>query len=311
MKLSVVTTLYQSALYLPEFHKRIVDAAADISSDFEVIYVNDGSPDDSLAISINIAQLDPRVVVVDLARNFGQHKAIMTGLKYARGELVFLIDSDLEEAPELISDFSACMTRIECDVVFGVQKRRKGAAFERMSGAAFYWFFKRVSGLDLPDNQVTARLMKRPYVRALIAHKDREIFLAGLWHITGFRQVPIVVHKASKGDTTYNFRRKLSILVNSITSFSTKPLIAIFYIGATISALSALYIVYLVGTWFLYSVPVTGYTSLIVSIWFLGGLTIFFLGVIGIYLSKIFAETKDRPYTVIRAIYRGTVRESV
>jgi len=153
--------------------------------------------------------------------------------------------------------------------------------------------------------------MKRPYVRALIAHKDREIFLAGLWHITGFRQVPIVVHKASKGDTTYNFRRKLSILVNSITSFSTKPLIAIFYIGATISALSALYIVYLVGTWFLYSVPVTGYTSLIVSIWFLGGLTIFFLGVIGIYLSKIFAETKDRPYTVIRAIYRGTVRESV
>ncbi len=137
MKLSVVTTLYQSALYLPEFHKRIVDAAADISSDFEVIYVNDGSPDDSLAISINIAQLDPRVVVVDLARNFGQHKAIMTGLKYARGELVFLIDSDLEEAPELISDFSACMTRIECDVVFGVQKRRKGAAFERMSGAAF------------------------------------------------------------------------------------------------------------------------------------------------------------------------------
>jgi putative glycosyltransferase len=145
--------------------------------------------------------------------------------------------------------------------------------------------------------------MSRRYVAGLVAHKDHEIFLGGLFVITGFKQVPVVVHKSYKGKTTYNLRRKLGVLVNSITSFSVKPLIFIFILGILIILLAGLAALYLVIQRIFFGVFLAGWPSLIVSIWLLGGLTIFSLGIIGIYLSKVFMESKDRPYTVIRSIY--------
>jgi len=306
MKLSIVATLYQSAACVREFHARIAAAAGKITPDFEIVLVNDGSPDNSLDLAVEIHRSDPRVKVIDLARNFGHHKAMMTGLAHAGGDLVFLIDSDLEEEPELLNEFYDRYRKGDCDVVYGVQAQRKGGWVERVSGNFFYWVLDRLTDLDMPRNIVTARLMSRRYVRSLTEYQEREVFLAGLWHITGYAQVPVTVAKKSKGGTTYDLRRKLSILVNSITSFSNRPLRAIFYTGTTISAVSACYIAYLVWIWIFYSIPVDGWASLIVSIWFIGGLIILFLGIIGIYLSKMFVEIKRRPYTTIRHLYART-----
>lgn len=306
MKLSIVATLYRSASHLEEFHRRATAAARSVADDdYEIVFVNDGSPDDSLERAVRISAIDPHLVVVDLSRNFGHHKAMMTGLSHASGELVFLIDSDLEEEPEWLRDFSEQMSRERCDVVFGFQERRRGGIVERWTGQWFYWIFNALTGLDLPENSVTARLMSRRYVNALLAHDEREIFIAGLWHITGFAQRSRPVIKHATSESSYTLRHKLSLLVNAVTSFSNAPLIAIFYTGAAISLAAAVSIAYLFVNWFFMSRPMSGWTSVMASIWLIGGLVISFIGVVGIYLSKIFIETKRRPYTIVRSVFRG------
>lgn len=304
MKLSIVTTLYQSAPYVEEFYQRATAVAHQLTGDdYEIIMVNDGSPDNSLELAVALFNKDQHVRVVDLSRNFGHHKAIMTGLAYARGDRVFLIDSDLEEEPEWLLPFASKMENEGCDVVYGVQEKRKGGWAERWSGQVFYRLFNLVSGLSLPENIVTARLMTSHYVKALVSHTEREIFLAGLWHITGFDQHSYEVRKHSSSASTYTISRKIAILVNSIAAFSNKPLLMIFYTGFFISCAALGYVVYLLINRFFFSTPLSGWTSTIASIWLIGGMNISFLGIIGIYLAKIYSETKQRPYTIIRQIY--------
>ena len=306
MKLSIVTTLYRGAPYLREFHERCCAAAAGITDEFEILLVNDDSPDESLDIALELHEEDRRVRVIDLARNFGQHKAILTGLAHARGELVFSLDSDLEEDPDWLGPFYERMQETGADVVYGVQEKRKGRLFERISGALYYAIFRLLSSHPVPANQVAARLMTRRYVESLVEHRDQEVFLAGLWAITGYEQVPVSVDKADKGSSSYSLRKKLSITLNSVTSFSNVPLVLIFYLGmiVTVVSLSAALFT-LVAKLFFIDFEL-GWPSLIISIWLLSGLTFSCLGVIGMYLSKIFIETKDRPYTIIRQSYDRT-----
>jgi putative glycosyltransferase len=304
MELSIVTTMYYSAPYIQEFYDRISAAAQKITNDYEIIFVNDGSPDDSLNIAVALYEKDSKVRVIDFSRNFGHHKAMMTGLMHAKGGLVFLIDCDLEEEPELLETFYAEHRKNDdVDVVYGVQKARKGGFVEKISGNIFYWMFNLFSSYPVPSNLVTARLMSKRYVDSLVKHKDREIFMAGLWAITGFKQIPLMVTKLDKGNSSYDLRRKISILVNSITSFSNKPLLFIFYLGSIILFISSLAALHLIIRRVFFGVLLAGWPSLMVTIWLLGGLTIFCVGVIGIYLSRVFMETKERPYTIIRQIY--------
>lgn len=307
IKLSIVATLYNSAAYINEFCRRSTAAALELAGDdYEIILVDDGSPDNGLQIAIEIAKADEHVVVVELSRNFGHYKAMMTGLAHAKAENVFLIDSDLEEEPEWLLPFARQMEQEHCDVVFGVQENRKGGFFERLSGQWFYTLFNLLTGMQLPRNLVTARLMTRKYVDALLLHREREVFIAGIWHITGFRQSQHVIRKHSSSETTYTFAKKMSLVVNAVTSFSNKPLVMIFYCGLAISLLALCYIAYLVGNWFFWAKPLTGWTSIMASIWLLGGMIISFIGVVGIYLSRIFSETKQRPYTIVREIHGKT-----
>jgi putative glycosyltransferase len=303
MMLSIVTTLYNSAPYLEEFHDRVCKAASQITHDYEIVFVNDGSPDNSLEVALELHRKYPRVGIVDLSRNFGHHKAMMTGLIHAQGDLVFLLDSDLEEEPELLHKFYDEMNRTGADVVFGVQEQRKGKIFERVSGSLYFKVFNLFSSHPIPSNHITARLMTRSYVSALIGHQEREFVMSGLWALTGFEQVPLTVRKHHKPTSTYGFGRKIAHLVNAITSFSNKPLVLIFYLGCFIVFISLIAAIDLILRKILFGTLLEGWASLIVSIWLLGGLTIFCLGVIGIYLSKIFIEVKQRPYTIVKQTY--------
>jgi putative glycosyltransferase len=303
MDLSIVTTLYCSAPYIEEFYQRVSAAAQRITSDYELIFVDDGSPDNSLEIALALYAKDPHVRVVELSRNFSHHRAIITGLEQTRGDLVFLLDSDLEEAPELLREFYSEMQAKNADVTYGVQRSRRGGVFEKISGDLFYIIFNALSTVAIPPNAVTARLMKRPYVKALVQHKDREICLSALYVTTGFRQVAVPIEKGYKGQTTYNLAKRGAALVDAITSFSNRPLIFIFYIGLAVVSVSGIAGVALILRVLFVGPFLPGWASLMVSLWFLGGLMIFCTGIVGIYLSRVFSETKERPYAIIRHIH--------
>lgn len=309
MQLSIVTTMYKSSQYLDEFYTRISQEAIKITEDYEIIFVDDGSPDDSLQKAVSLYEKDSRVKVLELSRNFGHHKAIMTGLSHAKGEFVFLIDSDLEEEPELLEQFwNELNKEKDLDVVYGVQESRKGGWFEKWSGGLFWKLINFMSPIKIPSNMVTARLMTKKYNQSLILYKESEIFIGGIWAHTGYRQKELRIKKGSQSETTYTLQRKLSLFVNSITSFSSKPLIYIFYIGLTTTFFSTIVILKLVIDKLFFGLAFEGWTSLIVSIWFFGGLIILVLGIIGIYLSKIFIEVKQRPYTIIRKLYKKDLK---
>lgn len=298
--------MYMSSKYLREFYERCQYAAQSVVGDnYEIILVNDGSPDNSLDVALALHKQNNRVIVVDLSRNFGHHKAMMTGMNYAHGERVFLIDCDLEEPPEVLGDWWDRLDKNQnLDVVYGVQSSRKGGWFERISGNLFYAIINMFSPVKLPANVVVARLMTARYVSALVNYRDQELYLFGVLVFAGFEQEGVVLTKKDKGSSTYTLIKRLSLSLNAITSFSNYPLYAIFYLGVTISILSFAYIGYLITLkLFFPEQGVMGWTSLAVSIWAVGGFILTALGVIGIYLAKIFTETKPRPQTIVRQIY--------
>lgn len=305
IELSIVTSLYHSAPFVEEFYRRTRDALRQITPSYEIVFVDDGSPDDSLQRVLRVMEEDHRVVAIDLARNFGQHKALLTGLAHARGRFVFLLDSDLELDPELLLTFWQCIqVDPTIDAFHGTQIRRKGDWVERMTGEIFFRAMDYLSGLRLPRNLVMVSMMTSRYVGSLVAHMERSVFLCGLLHITGYKQELVPVQKRSKASTTYSSSKKLALFVDAITSFSNKPLTLIFQFGMSISVVALGAIVALVVAKLSLPNAVSGWYSIIASVWFLGGVTISSLGVIGIYLSKVFIEVKQRPYTIIREIYR-------
>jgi len=310
MKLSIVSTLYRSSPYVKKFYDRIVNQANKITDDFEIIFVDDGSPDNSLEIALDLHAMDKRVKVIELSRNFGHHKAIMTGLAHATGDYIFLIDIDLEEDPELLGTFWRKMNKNpDIDVVYGIQQYRKGNLFEQWSGGLFWKLLNFFSEIEIPSNQVTARLMTQRYIQALKHYHEYEVFTGGIMYLCGFHQVPCVITKKAHSKSTYTLRRKLNLLINAVSSLSSKPLIYIFNIGVTITFFSSLYIIKLLIDKVFFGISIDGWASIVISIWFFGGLIILFLGIIGIYLSKIFNETKNRPRTVIRHLYSHSEKE--
>src|SRR6266513_1135465 len=306
MQLSVVTTLFQSAPYIDEFYRRMRTEAEKIASELEFIFVNDGSTDRSLDVTLGLQTEDGRIRVVDLSRNFGHHKAIMTGLEQAKGDLVFLIDVDLEEPPEILAPFFESLQKENADAVYGVQSPRHGPWLTRTLANLFYWVFELLSDYRIPPHSLTARLITRRYVDQLVQHKEHLSNMIGLWELTGFKQVSVGVRKSRfKGTTTYTFGRRMAAAIYAITAFSSKPLRLIAYLGLLVTVLSAIYAVVLVIGYFAFGIAPTGWTAVIVSISLFSVLILFCQGIIAAYLAVIFIETKNRPYTVIRKIYEA------
>lgn len=309
MKISVVSTLYYSKPYLKEFCERLVKAVSKITDHYELILINDGSPDDSLATAIELQKGYPQIIIVDLARNFGHHRAIMTGLQMTTGDYVFLIDSDLEEAPELINDYWTVLTSDEkLDVVFGVQTSRKGGWFERLSGKLFYKFFATITSLDYPADSITARLMTQGYVRSVISFREKELDIWGVFVLAGYNQKAIPVTKLSKESSSYSLQKKIRVAIEMITTLSHRPLYLTFFIGLLFLLLSVISICVIVYEKVMYNTT-EGWASILAAIWFVSGVILFVLGIFGVYLSKMFLEIKNRPLTIVKNIYRHTEKK--
>ena len=191
----------------------------------------------------------------------------------------------------------------DVDVVYGYQIERKGNPIERVAGRAAYALFNALLPIPVPLNAVTVRLMRRDYVNSLLLHREQQTVIGGLWVITGYKQLGEPVNKLSRPMTTYSMWRRWLTLIDSITAFSETPLIGIFYLGFLISSLSALVGTYLLVRKAFFGHILEGWVSVMISVWFLGGILIFCVGIIGIYLSKIFIETKGRPYTIVRRVH--------
>lgn len=302
MKISVVTTLYNSAPYVEAFVERARTEIEKLTDDYEIILVDDGSPDDSLGIALGLLPAEPSLKIIELSRNFGHHRAMITGLEHASGELIFLIDVDLEEPPELLGRFFSALRDEELDVVFGFQKARKGNVMERLGGHLAWRILNLFLPVKIPHSHSTVRLMTNDYVQALVSHKEQKTAIGGLWVITGFKQKGIEFEKGSRGKSSYNFGRRLIALLDSITSFSELPLFLIFYVGCIVILGSIAMAIFLVVRR-LQGHLLLGWGSTMVAISFFGGLTVFSIGVVGLYVSRIFIETKGRPYTIIRRIH--------
>jgi putative glycosyltransferase len=308
-ELSVVTTLYRSETFVREFHRRLTAAAAQLTSRFEVVYVDDGSPDGSAQMVHELVSCDPRVSLVELSRNFGHHPAALAGLAHARGRRIFILDVDLEEQPEWLPGFAAQMDAGGADVVYGTNDVGKGPLPRRILGGLFWKLFNALSETRVPENPCTVRLMTREYVDALLTVPDRSLFLAGTYAWLGFRQESRRVEKGLRpGKSSYSPRRLVTLLLDAITSFSSYPLRLIFGIGVLIAGVALFAGATLVAYRIARPESISlGWPSIVVSVWFLGGVIISFLGVIGIYLSKVFYEAKGRPQYVVRAVHRAAV----
>jgi len=307
MKISVVFPLYKSAPYIEELHRRCVATIHSIGEDFEheIVFVNDGSPDEDVEIAKRVAMRDPGVVVIDLARNHGQHRAIMVGLEAASGDLVFVLDSDLEDEPEWLIRFYEEMVKSGCDVVYGVQSHKKRGPVYRIGRGLFFRAMRLLSGAKFREHALNARLMSRRYVDAVVQFKEREVFIDGIFEMCGFSQMPVSVVKYDRSPTNYTLPRLLSMTINAITSFSTRPLIGIAIVGMAVCALAFAYTAVIVFQKLMFGGPVEGWSSIMAAILIVGGANIFSSGIIAVYLAKVFYEVKQRPLAVVREVYRA------
>lgn len=304
--LSIVSTLYRSRPFLEEFLQGCLDALAEIGcTSYEIVLVNDGSPDDSLTYVLSRRQDIPGLVVVDLSRNFGHHHAMLAGLQHTRGDLVFLIDCDLEVSPRVLQTLYMKQRASECDMVYGYQEARKGGWFERISGDLFWKGFNWLSDTKIPENTLTERIMTRRFVDALLRMGDSNLFLGGMMSWTGFDQIGIPIAKRQReGQSTYTLLKRLRLMINAVSSFSSQPLFWLFNAGITITLLSLAFVAYLVLRKLLFDDALIGFTSVMAFMALSLGILTTGLGVVGIYLGKIFNQVQNRPKFIVKSIHR-------
>lgn len=306
-KISIVATMYRSRLFLERFLAECLQALAELEcAAFELVLVNDGSPDDSLAYAIERRKDIPQLVVVDLSRNFGHHYAMQAGLSHARGDLIFLIDCDLEVSPLLLPEFKSKLDASGSDMVYGYQAARKGGFFEKASGGFFYKAFNLLSDVKIPENIATERIMTRRYVDALLQLGDRNLFLGGMMSWAGFQQLGLPLTKTQReGKSSYTLIRRIHLMVNAVSSFSSQPLVWMFNIGLTITTLSFLYVFYLVLRKIFFDDALLGFTSMVALTTLSLGIMTTGLGIIGIYLGKVFTQVQNRPTYIVKDVHRS------
>jgi glycosyltransferase involved in cell wall biosynthesis len=304
-ELSIVVPCYNEAANLDTLINRLRGAVDPLNLTYEIICVNDGSRDDTLAGLIAHHQRDPRVKVVNLARNFGKEVALTAGLDYSAGAAVVPIDADLQDPPEIIGELVA-KWREGYDVVYATRRSRSGETWlKKFTAYSFYRLIGHLSTIDIPPNTGDFRLMDRRVVEALQQLPERTRFMKGLFAWVGFRQTSVLFDRAERhrGQTTWNYWKLWNFALEGITSFSSFPLKIWSYVGLFFSSLAFIYGSFLIIRTLILGIDVAGYASLMVTLLFLGGIQLISLGVIGEYISRIYEEVKGRPLYLVRDIY--------
>lgn len=300
--LSVVVPIYNEEALIQQLYQRLVEAAKACTPNFELVFINDGSQDSSFAQIKKLAQQDNRVFYIGFSRNFGHQIAVSAGLQHVRGQAVVIIDGDLQDPPELIPQLYK-EYRQGYEVVYAKRRKRKGeSAFKKFTAKLFYRMLNRMTSFDIPLDTGDFRIIDRKVVDALNTMPEQNKFIRGQIAWLGFSESEVLYDrdKRNAGKTGYSVSKMLSLALDGITSFSDKPLLFVTRMGFFMSFVSFLVIVYALFSYFVWDVAITGWTSIIVSTMFIGGIQLISIGVIGAYISRINKNIIDRPLYIIK-----------
>jgi dolichol-phosphate mannosyltransferase len=300
--LSVVAPCFNEEKVLPELYRRLSQALDGAGLSWELVLVNDGSRDLTSQIMRELHAHDPRVKVVDFARNFGHGVAVTAGMDYATGDAVVLIDADLQDPPELIQEMLA-KWREGYEVVYAIRSQRKGETwFKEFTAKAFYRIIYQITDINIPMDTGDFRLMDRKVVDALKQMREHHRFMRGMSVWVGFRQTGVTYVRAERyaGETKYPLKKMVKFALDGITSFSYLPLQLAMYLGFVAAGIAVLGIVITIILRLSGSQAFYGQATTLVSVLFLGGVQLICLGIIGEYLGRIFDEVKDRPLYIVR-----------
>lgn len=272
---------------------------------FEVVFVNDGSRDNTLCRLLDRSAIDRRLRIVNLSRNFGKEAALTAGIDHARGDVIVPMDIDLQDPPELIEPFMS-RWREGYDIVYGVRTQRTSdTAAKRLSAGWFYRVFNSMSPVRIPENVGDFRLVDRRAVEVLRQLPERNRFMKGLFAWVGFNSIGVPYERPQRaaGSTKFNFWRLWNFALDGLVSFSTAPLRAWFYVGVVIAGVSALYALFILSRVLIFGIDTPGYASLLIAVLLMGAIQLLSLGIIGEYLGRLFLEVKGRPIYVVEGVY--------
>ena len=302
--LSIVSPAYNEAENLGEFYSRVINATDNLNLEIEIIYINDGSQDSTIDIITKQRQIDNRITIIDLSRNFGKEIALTAGLDYSSGDAVIVIDADLQDPPELIPKLVE-KWREGYDVVNAKRIKRKGESLlKKVMSYIYYRLLFYLSDINVPRDTGDFRLLNKNALDALLKLREKHRYMKGLFVWVGFKQKEIEYEREARfrGKTKWGFFSLFNLAFDGLTSFSIMPL----RLASTIGFLSALigffYGAVIVFKTLFFHEPVAGFTSLVVLITFFGGIQLLSIGIIGEYIGRIFNETKNRPLYVVKNI---------
>ncbi|HBN08264.1 MAG TPA: glycosyltransferase [Cyanobacteria bacterium UBA8530] len=299
---SIIAPIYNEEAIIEELHRRLTPVLEGMMRPFEVILVNDGSRDRSLEMMLSLSQRDPRYKVINFSRNFGHQIAITAGMDYANGDAVVIIDADLQDPPEVIPRLVAKWQE-GFDIVYAVREKRKGETFfKKMTASMFYRTLKRITNVDIPVDTGDFRLMSRRALEKLKTIRERHRFVRGLVSWIGFPQtgVSFVREERFAGETKYPLRKMLKFAFDGITSFSFLPLQLATYMGFLVSGFAFLGILLVVLMKIFTNATITGWSSTMAAVLFMGGVQLITIGIIGEYIGRIYDEVKQRPLYIVQ-----------
>ena len=303
VELSIVVPIFNEEQNLPELHTRLSDAARAITPSYEIVFVNDGSRDESKSILQILSQRDEHVYYIHFSRNFGHQIAVTAGLDRCRGKSVVIIDGDLQDPPEVIPELYE-KHKSGYDVVYARRSERKGETwFKRATAKLFYRVLRRSTAIDIPLDTGDFRLIDRKVVDALKKMPEQNKFLRGQIAWLGFRQGEVLFSRDKRryGKTGYPLSKMLRFAMDGITAFSDRPLKLVTAMGFAISFLSFVIIIYAMYSHFVLLRTITGWTSLIISSTFIGGVQLLSIGIIGEYISRMNKNILNRPLYVVES----------
>lgn len=272
---------------------------------YELVFVNDGSRDDTLSRLIARSAADRHIRIVNLSRNFGKEAALTAGIDHARGDVLLPMDIDLQDPPDLIGAFMA-RWREGYDIVYGVRTaRRTDTTAKRMSAGWFYWAFNAMSPVRIPANVGDFRLVDRRAAEVLRQLPERNRFMKGLFAWVGFNSIGVPYERPERaaGTTKFNYWRLWNFALDGVVSFSTAPLRAWFYVGLVIAAIAVFYAIFIITRVMILGIDTPGYASLLIAVLLMGAIQLLSLGIIGEYLGRLFLEVKGRPIYIVEGVY--------